>query len=157
MPAGIPGAVNRASTATIEPQQLDVTNYPTAYGVPVAIDAASHNTRKILAGDVAASIYGMYVRPYPTNNNTDGLGVGTPPVSGLCSILKRGYINVKLNVGTAVKNGTVYVRVAANGANTIIGGIEATSDTTNTIAMPSNCYFTGPADPNGMAEIAFNI
>jgi hypothetical protein len=42
------------------------------------------------------------------------------------------------------KNGQVYVRITANGGNTIIGGIEATSDTTYTLAI-ANCAFMGPA------------
>jgi hypothetical protein len=156
MPVGVPGTINRAQTATVEAAILDTTNYPTAYGVPVAIDATSKNARKIIGGDAAAAIFGMYVRPYPTNNSTDGLGTSTPPVSGIASILKRGYMIAKLNVGTAAKNGTVYVRVTANGGNTIIGGIEATSDSTNTITM-ANAYFTGSADANGNVEIAFNL
>jgi hypothetical protein len=155
MPAGIPGAVNRASTATVEAQQLDTTNYPTVYGVPIVIDAASHNARYAKTGD--ASIYGMYVRPYPTGGSaTDGLGTSTPPTSGIVSVLKRGYMTVKLNVGTAVNNGQVYVRITANGGNTIIGGIEATSDTTYTLAI-ANCAFMGPADASGNVEIAYNI
>jgi len=157
MPAGIPGAVTRASLATIEPQQLDTTNYPTSYGVPVVIDGTSHNVRYAKTGDVVANIYGMYVRTFPSGGNaTDGLGVSTPPVAGICNVMKRGYMNVKVNVGTAVKNGAVYVRITANGGNTIIGGIEATADSTNTLAL-ANAYFTGPADANGMCEIGFNI
>jgi hypothetical protein len=157
MPAGIPGAVTRASLATIEPQQLDTTYYPTSYGVPVVIDATSHNVRYAKTGDAATAIYGMYVRTFPSGGSaTDGLGTSTPPVAGLCSILKRGYMMVKVNVGTAVKNGAVYVRITANGGNTIIGGIEATSDSTNTLALP-NAYFMGAADANGFTEIGFNL
>ena len=156
MPAGIPGQVNRFSAATVEPQLLDTTNFPTVYGVPVAIDATSKNTRKIMAGDTAASVYGMYVRPYPTNSGTDPIGTSTPPVAGICNVLKRGYMSVQLNGATAAaKNGTVYVRTAV-GTGSIIGGIEAAADSTNTFAM-ANAYFTGPADANGNVEIGFNI
>ncbi len=157
MPAGIPGAINRSSTATVEAQLLDTTNYPTVYGVPVAIDATSKSVRKIMAGDAASSVYAMYVRPYPTNSGTDPIGTSTAPVSGICSVLKRGYMTVQLNGATAAaKNGAVYVRTVANGGNTIIGGIEAAADSANTFAM-ANAYFTGPADANGNVEIAFNI
>jgi hypothetical protein len=158
MPAGIPGAVNRVATATVEAQQLDTTHYPTVYGVPVALDATSHNVRSITAADTTASVYGFYVRPFPTTGNgTDGLGTSTPPVSGIVSVLKRGYMMVKLNGTTAaVKNGTVYVRTVT-GTFTVIGGIEALADSTNTFAVTGNTYFTGPADPNGNVEVAFNI
>lgn len=156
MPAGIPGSITRAGVATVEAVILDVTNFPTVFGVPVAIDATSKNARKIIAGDVIASVYGFYVRPYPTNNSQDGLGTSTPPVSGIGNVLKRGYLGVHLNVGTAAKNGAVYIRTVANGGNTIIGGVEATSDSTNTFAI-ANAYFTGPADASGNTEVAFNI
>jgi hypothetical protein len=158
MPAGIPGGVNRVNTATIEAQQLDTVHFPTAYGVPVALDATSHNVRSITAGDATANVYGFYVRPYPTSGNaTDGLGTSTPPVSGIVSILKRGYMSIQLNGTTAAaKNGTVYVRTVT-GTFTIIGGVEAAGDSTNTFAVTGNTYFTGPADPNGMVEVAFNI
>jgi hypothetical protein len=157
MPAGIPGTVTRASQATVEAQLLDTTNFPAAYGVPVAIDATSHGVRKIGAGDTAAAVYGFYVRPYPTHSGTDPLGTSTPSVSGICNVLKRGYINVLLGGTTAAaKNGTVYVRVAAPASGKPLGGVEAAADSTNTIAL-TNAYFTGPADATGNAEVAFNI
>jgi hypothetical protein len=157
MPAGIPGMVNRTQSATVEAQLLDTTNYPTVYGVPVAIDATSKAVRKITTGDAAAAIYGMYVRPYPTNSNQDALGTSTPATSGIANVLKRGYMSVSLGGATAAaKNGTVYVRVAAAAAGKPIGGIEAAADSTNTIVM-ANAYFTGPADASGNVEIAFNL
>ena len=159
MPAGIPGAINRSNTATVEAQVLDTVNFPTVYGVPGAIDATSNKFRKIQGSDVAASIYGMYVRPFPTGGTaTDPIGVSTPPVSGICNVLKRGYMTVLLNgTAPATKNGVIYVRVANASAGKPLGGIEAASDTTNTIVMPGNSYFTGPADASGNVEIAFNI
>jgi hypothetical protein len=36
-----------------------------------------------------------------------------------------------------------------------LGGVEAVSDTTNTIAI--NATFAGPADASGNVEIAYNI
>lgn len=157
MPAGIPGAIMRAQEATVDAAVLDTTNYPTAYGVPVVIDATSKSMRKVLAGDVAASIFGIYVRPYPTSNGStsDGLGTSTPPVSGIGNVLKRGYMTVQLNYGTATKGGAVYVRTVS-GASTIIGGFEAAADGSNSFAL-ANAYFNGTADSNGQVEIAFNL
>jgi hypothetical protein len=156
MPAGIPGTVNRTQSATVEAQQLDSTNFPVVYGVPVAIDATSKNVRKIGSGDTAANVYGLYVRPYPTVSGTDPLGTSTAPSSGLANVLKRGYMSVAVNAGTAAKNGTVYVRVAAAATGKPLGGIEAAADSTNTIII-SGAYFTGPADASGNAEVAFNL
>ncbi len=155
MPSGIPGSVSRNSAFTIEPNIISVTTPPAVYGVPLKLDANGHMTG-IVGGDTAASVYGFLARPFPTNSGTQGIAQATPPVSGPCDILKMGYINVKVNNGTPVKGGTVYIRTAANGTNTIIGGVEAASDTTYSFSLP-NAYFTGGMDANGNSEIAYNV
>lgn len=156
MPSGIPGAISRAQAPTnIEPNTILSTNPPTAYGVPVAVDASTGHVRPIGAGDTSALIYGFNVRPFPTQSGNT-LGVSTPPTSGETDVMTMGYMTVKCNYGTPAKNGTVYVRIAANGANTIIGGIEASSDTTYSVVV-TGAHFTGAMDANGNAEIAYNI
>lgn len=156
MPAGIPGNLSRASQATVEAAQVDATNPATSYGVPVAIDATSKNARKVLAADTVASVFGFLVRSYVTNSSNDALGTSTPPTSGFVSVMKRGYMNVKVNNGTPSKNSPVYIRTVANGGNTIIGGVEAASDSTNSFVL-TGAFFTGPMDANGNAEIAYNL
>jgi hypothetical protein len=159
MAAGIPGAITRAGQAkSVEGINLDTTNYPQSYGVPVAIDATSKAIRKIMTGDTAASIYGLYVRPYPTQGGAnDPLGSATPPTSGIANVMRSGYMTVQLNGATAsAKGGTVYVRVAAAATGKPIGGIEAAADSTNTIIM-ANAIFMGPADANGNVEVSYNI
>jgi hypothetical protein len=159
MPAGIPGAVNRHFHSTIETQIIMPANPPGAYGVPVVIDATALQIRPLLTtADTATSVYGFLVRPFPaTGTGIDGLGTATPGTSGTCNILVRGYMSVQLNGATAAKkNGAVFVRVAAAATGKPIGGVEAASDTTNTITIP-NCRFMGPADATGNVEIAFNI
>jgi hypothetical protein len=111
------------------------------------------------SADTAALVYGINLRAYPIQGNgTDPLGTSTPPTSGVTDILKRGYVMVSLGgVAAATKGGTVYVRVAGAAAGKPLGGFEAAADSTNTVALPSNTYFTGPADAYGVTEIAFNI
>ena len=58
MPAGIAGAVNREWAHIGEPNQLDLTAPPTAYGDPVKINASSR-IQALAAGDTAAAIYGF--------------------------------------------------------------------------------------------------
>ena len=112
------------------------------------------------AGDTAASLYGINIRPYPTGASQDPLGTSTPyTLDGSMSVAKRGYIQVHVNgTGSATKNGPVYVRVGNAGAGTPIGGIEASPDATpsNSLTWP-NAYFVGPADANGMCEVALHI
>ena len=158
MPAGFAGDLQRAEVATIETQLIDPAAPPTAFGVPVKM--VNGKIQPINnAADTAALVYGVNLRAYPIQGNgNDPLGTSTPPTSGPTDILKRGYFNAALGGTTpATKNGTVYVRVAAAAAGKPLGGFEAAADGTNTVAMPSNWYFNGPADAYGIAEIAVNI
>jgi len=156
MPSGIPGDVTRQSLSTIETQMLNSSLPFPGYGLPGKI--ASGAFVPITTGDTAASVYGLLVRPFPTEgaNPSDPLGTGVPQVNGPANILRRGYMNVKVNAGTASLGSTVYIRVATPSGAKVIGGIEAVSDTTNTIAI-TGASFMGAADASGNAEIAFNI
>ncbi len=154
-PVCVPGSITREREfATIEGLTVDSTTYPTAFGVPVKI--VSGKVQPVASGDTAAVIYGMLVRSFPDGASLDALGTSTPPVKGVVNVLKRGYIGVHVNAGTASLNSTVYVRVANAATGKPIGGIEAASDSTNTVTMV-NAYFTGAADANGYGEIAFRI
>ncbi|KVL18657.1 hypothetical protein [Burkholderia cepacia] len=158
MPAGFAGDLQRAEVATIETQLIDPAAPPTAFGVPVKM--VNGKIQPINnAADTAALVYGVNLRAYPIQGNgNDPLGTSTPPTSGPTDILKRGYFNAALSgTAPATKNGTVYVRVAAAAAGKPLGGFEAAADGTNTVAMPANWYFTGPADAYGIVEIAVNI
>ncbi|MBU9153124.1 hypothetical protein KTD28_00710 [Burkholderia gladioli] len=160
MPAGFPGDLQRAEVATIETQLIDPAAPPTAFGV--AVKLVNGKIQPINnAADTAASVYGVNLRPYPIQGNgTDPLGTSTPPTSGATDVLKRGYEMVSLGgTAAATKGGTVYVRVAGAATGKPLGGFEAAADSTsaNTVAMPASWYFTGPADANGVVEIAVNI
>lgn len=161
MPSGIPGTVNRAEHLTVEPGLLLAGFLPTAFGVPLAIDAATGRYRAIIGTDTVANVGGVLVRSYPSNSlgGTDGFGfAGTFNTTTIASIMKRGYIMMVIGgVAAAAKGGTVFVRIAVPSAGKPIGGFEAASDTVNTIAMPSSWYFMGPADAQGNCEAAINI
>ena len=159
MPAGIPGDVTRKEVATIEPNVIDDSSSHAfsallVYGNPVKM--VSGKIRPIPSGASASDIYGILVRPFPTNATQDALGTSVPPLDGECDVLKRGYISVKLAHGTSAKNGPVYVRVDTGGAGGTIGQIQADSDTSHTVLM-AGAYFMGVADESGNVEIAFNI
>ena len=159
MPSGIPGNLSRGvGQAKVEAQIIDTTDYPTEYGVAVTIDSSTHALRKIKAGDTAAVVTGIYVRPYPLQASVnDALGTSTPPTSGIGNQLKSGYISVKLRGATAsAKQGVVYVRVANGDADHPLGGFEAADDGANTEVL-TGAYFTGPADADGNVEIAYNL
>jgi hypothetical protein len=154
MPGGIPGDISRQSQATVESVPFDSANAFSAYGLVGKI--ASGKFIPFAGGEADGADYGILVRPYPTASSQDGLGTSTPPTTGFANALRRGYITVKLNAGTAALNGTVYVRVASAGAGKPIGGFEAAADSTNTIVL-SKAKFMSAADSNGNVEIAYNI
>lgn len=159
MPAGIPGDITRAWAANVEPVAITpsgTTGAPTAYGIPVVIDATSGLMRMMTAGDTA--VYGVYVRPFPTNSGTDGTGTSTPPTGQVAGdILVSGYISVILSGSTAaVKGGQVYIWTAAASGTHIVGGFEASSPGGSGITF-TNAYFMGPADSNNIVEIAFRV
>lgn len=156
MPAGVPGDVTRPSNSTTEPQQIDAAAPPTKYGVFVKM--VSGKIRGLAASDAATVIYGLLQRPYPTNAANEPLGTATPPTSGMCDVVVRGYMTVKLALGTAAKGGAVYV-VTTAGGSVVVGDI-VTSDSPaggGTAVLVPNCIFMGGADASGNVEIRFNI
>lgn len=158
MPAGFAGDLQRAEIATIETQQINSAAPPTVFGVAVKL-VGGLVTPINNSADTAALVYGINLRAYPIQGNgSDPLGTSTPPTSGVVDVLKRGYVNVNLGGTTAAaKGGLVYVRVATPSAGKPLGGFEAAADSTNTVVLPGNTYFTGPADAYNVTEIAFNI
>lgn len=163
MPAGIPGAISRMQDlGKVEAQVFDATNLFTEYGLAGKISATG-TFEPIASGDAISVVYGFLVRPYPTQDSpliSDPLGSATPNTQQPANVLKSGYLNVKNYRGTAAKNGTVYVRVQDTDATGYpLGSITADQDSTtpaDTVALPG-AYFTGEADSDGNAEIAYNI
>lgn len=163
IPAGIPGFVNREQEHTGQPDQLDSTNPPLAFGDPVKM-GSNGKIQALAAGDLATAIYGFLERPYPggmpTTYASQGYGNIAPAAGARCTIMKRGYMTVTLQGATAAaKGGAVYVRI--NGtlpSGGRYGNVEAAPDGTpaNTPTIP-NCYFMGAADANGNVEIAYNL
>lgn len=156
MPAGIPGDVTRPSNSTTEPQQIDSGTPPTKYGVFVKL--VSGKVQPVASGDAGSVVYGLLQRPYPTNAANEALGTATPPTSGLCDVMVRGYMTVKLALGTAAKGGAVYVVTTAGG--TVVVGDIVTSTTPaggGTAVAVADCIFMGAADASGNVEIRYNI
>lgn len=157
VPAGFVGQVTRFDSITVQPEVVDSTTPPTAFGAFIKL--VSGKIQPIASGDAATVVYGLLVNPYPHQSSTNGLGVAaTPPTSGILSIMKRGYIAVKLVVGTAAKNGAVYV-VTTAGGSVVVGDIVTSASPAGggTAVAVSGAVFMGPADANGVVEIAYNI
>ena len=160
MPFGVPGDISRPSVATVEAQPYGATAF-TAYGLPAKVSSG-----KVIP--IAAQndfVYGFLVRPFPTTgpNASDPLGTSTPPTTGVAGILRRGYINVNVQLGgaTCALGGAVFVRYQNAITGQIVGGIEGATSGNNyqltTTYAAGQVYFTGPVDANNNAEIGFNI
>lgn len=156
MGAGFPGDVNRTHPASVLPGLINTTNPPKLYGNPVIINTADNTHRGVIAADgsvTAAKIYGVIVRPYPTQQMTGGMssaiGAAPAPVSGVADFLRMGFIMCKLPAGSVVtKGGTVHVWAAADSGSNIQGALAPAASGTNTLTV-TNAQFTGPADANG--------
>lgn len=154
MPSGIPGDVSRKSHSTIESHPIG--SQFAAFGLFGKIDLATGKFVALEAADTVAKIYGLLVRAYPTQSAQNELGKAVPLATGITDVLRRGYMTVKCNAGTAAKGGTVYVRIGAGTEAKPVGGIEAVADGANSIALPS-AMFMHAADAQGNVEISYNI
>ncbi|EHU1291166.1 hypothetical protein [Acinetobacter baumannii] len=150
MPSGIPGDISRKAHSTVEAHILKgnfgafgIFGKLTADGI-VPLEAAD------------TDVYGLIVRSYPTQSALNGIGAAVPQSGIVNDIMRRGYMTVKCNAGTAKKAGKVYVRVATGTELKPIGGIEAVADGVNTIEI-KNATFMHDADAQGNVEISYNI
>lgn len=145
MPRGYAGALTRGFfDNTTEVKTNDSTTPVKAFGVPVKYNAAGTGVVPCTATADASSTIGFSVRVFGmTVRDSDGADVQPQK---LVTVLRRGYIAVKLASGTAQAGAAVYLDAT--------GGISATSDSNTQVP---GCTFMGAADPDGLVEIAFNI
>lgn len=150
MPSGIPGDISRKAHSTVEAHiakgsfgAFGIFGKLTALGF-VPLEAAD------------TDVYGLVVRSYPTQSALNGIGAAVPQSGIVHDIMRRGYMTVKCNAGTAKTAGKVYVRVATGTELKPIGGIEAIADGANTIEL-KNAMFMHDADAQGKVEISYNI
>lgn len=154
MPSGIPGDVSRKLDSTVESQFFNSSLPFASYGIPAKL--VSGKVVPFAATDTADLLYGFLVRPYPTQSAQEGIGTATPPTTGCANVLRRGWMTVKCNAGTPAQGGTVYVRIDTPSGAKVVGGIEAASDSTHTVAL-TGVKFTNAGDASGNVEIEYNI
>jgi len=146
MDSGVAGALTRVNSAlVVEPVKVTATNTPTVYGIAVKVDA--NGVHPIGAGAVNADVYGLLVRPFPTQ--------GVLEAGQVADVMKLGYMSVICRgSATPVKGGLVYVRTVT-GTDTYIGSFSAAADSTNSFVLVG-AHWVGGKDANGNAEIYFN-
>lgn len=150
MGAGFSGDVNRTHPFDIEPCLIDVANPPAFYGQAVVI-GANNAVRAILdTDDALTSIYGVAVRPFPTQQQSGGMsspfGVQVPPVSGVIDILRLGYVMVQMH-GTPNKGDPLYVWSDPTAGGEVLGQFTTTTTGGSTIGpLTGSSSFNGPPD-----------
>ena len=104
---------------------------------------------------VAADIAGIAVREVVQANTFDPQSNPDYVANAPCDVMVRGNCTVKCQRGTPAAGTAVYVRVKANNSypNAVVGGFEASADSTNTVQVPNIEWTTGSVDANGVAEV----
>ena len=157
-PAGVAGSVSRPLDSEVESIELGATP-PTQYGSVLIMESGSTGKYVTVTGaTVAADIKGFLVRSVP--NISGGIdntfSSGTPNASYFQGRLTRGYVKVACTVGTPVKGGIVYVRVVAT-TGKLVGDLEASSDTTNSVIVTGAEWAINGKDGNNVTEIRYTI
>ena len=168
MGSGFPGTISRqVGNTTVISNPIDVSNPPTYYGEAVVYDTTALGMRPVaIATDTA--INGFVVRAFPTeggfpsNPGVDPFGtanllVGLNGSSNVVDVLSRGFISLLLGGSTAAKRyAPVYVWAAASSGAHVLGQVEAAATSGSTLLIP-NAFFLGPADSNGVVEVAYGV
>lgn len=115
------------------------------------------NVASLIAGSgtfAATGFVGIATREVKSATDYANQNTGSYAQNEITPVMKRGRVNVICQRGTAANNGDVYVRVAANASypTCVIGGFEASADSTNTVKL-TNARFGGAADGNGVVEL----
>ena len=148
---GSPGTPSRSADSIIQNRIADAV---IAFGQAVILKS-TNRWATVTDSTVAADIAGIAVREVVQANTFDPQSNPDYVANAPCDVMVRGNCTVKCQRGTPAAGAAVYVRVKANGTypNAVVGGFEASADSTNTIQVPNIEWTTGSVDANGVAEV----
>lgn len=149
MPNGFAGSYSRQPDMIV-----DTYNSLGTIGFGAPVKYGSGGVQAMGASAQASDFLGIAVREVKTATNYFSQNEGSYVQYDAVPVMKRGRVNVLCQRGTPAANGTVYVRVTANASypTAVVGGFEASSDSTNSVAL-TNAKWKGAADANGIAEL----
>lgn len=158
-PAGIAGDSVAADGVRNETAMLVAAsgNYPSQFGL--AMKYVTGGIQQFNGGaETKADLAGILVRGVPTEGSTvaQDLSYGGGPNGAMAQSLGvEGLYNVLCVYGTPARGGTVYVRIISTSNNTLVGSFDATSDTSNSIALDANqaIWAADGKDANNVAVI----
>ena len=148
---GYPGTPSRSADSIIQNRIADAV---IAFGQAVILKS-TNKWATVTDSTVAADIAGIAVREVVQANTFDPQSNPDYVANAPCDVMVRGNCTVKCQRGTPAAGAAVYVRVKANNSypNAVVGGFEASADSTNTIQVPNIEWTTGSVDANGVAEV----
>ena len=151
MNAGWAGTQSRTADAIIQNRIADGT---IKFGQAVKLTSAN-KWKLVGSGDQAADVAGIAVRNVVQANTFDPQSNPDYVNNDPCDVMTRGNITVKCQRGTPQAGAAVYVRLVANASypDAVVGGFEASSDSTNSIQVSNIEWTTGVVDANGMTEV----
>lgn len=156
-PAGVPGDITRTDESNTEPAQLIAVSTVFAQSFGIAMVYASGGISQVGSGFAAADFAGVLVRQAPgiDGGNGDSLTTTIPNSVQVQALCVRGYINVLCVYGSPTRGGVVYVRSISTSNNTNVGTFDATSDSSNNVALSLTqaSWASDGKDANNNAEL----
>ena len=152
MPHGFAGCYARQPDMIVTTRPAGGTaNIP--FGAPLIYDS-SKNVIQADATATAATFVGVAAAEIKSSLDYLNPGTGSFAPGEAVGVFQRGSINVKCYDGSPALGGTVYVRTGTSETYTtgVVGGFSANNESGKTVAL-TNCYWGGPADANGIAEL----
>lgn len=125
-----------------------------AFGEPVVL-TSSNKWDKVDSSTTATDIAGIAIREVVQANTFDPQSNSDYLEGSACDVMVRGNCTVKCQRGTPTAGSAVYIRIAENASypDCVVGGFEASSDTTNSIQVSNIEWTTGKIDENYIAEV----
>lgn len=155
-PAGVPGDITRTDESNTEPAMLVAVSSVYAQSFGIAMVYGSGGISQVGGGFAASDFAGVLVRQAPgISDNGDALTGNIPNSVQVQALLVRGYINVLCVYGTPARGGVVYVRTVSTSNNTMLGTFDATSDSSNNVALTLTqaSWASDGKDGNNNAEL----
>lgn len=148
---GWPGTQSRTADAII---QCRVAANDFAFGIAAVLNE-DNQWEAVTDSTTAADIAGVTVREVVQANTYDPQSNSDYLTGRMCDVMVRGNMVVKCQRGKPAPGQAVYVRVKANSiyADAVVGGFEATADSTNTVSVANIEWTTGEMDANNVTEI----
>lgn len=154
VPVGLPGTVQTFLGGTdIRSADYNLDLMPTTFGAPVKL--VNGFVSAIEEDDTAADFFGLLAASDFQNSgnaNFNGFGMPAPVGTQAASVMLKGYMIVTCTVGTPVKGGAVYMRVVPD-TGKAVGDLEATSDSTNSVLIPSLAWDVNGKDATTKATV----